>query len=458
MLSRPEPFRRDLEAALPDRPFAVRFWDGTLAAPTNGAGPTSRRARPPRSRTCCAPPASSGWDARTCPASSRWTTSTRARGAERWQPPPIDRATSCDCARGGRGRAALQASAARPAAELRPRGRRHSDERDARAVRHHYDVSNEFFALFLDESMTYSCAIFSRGATTLEEAQRGEARAGLHEARARAGRASARHRLRLGQLRDPRREQHGVDVVGITLSEPQAELARQRAAEARRVRPGRDPRHGLPRPRRGALRRDREHRHGGARRREPDRRVRRRLRRAPEARRARCSTTASPACVTATRRPGPFSERYVFPDAEPLHLSRVLLALERAGFETEHVEGFGERLRRDAAPLGAAPGRALDGGRAPRRARARARLAPLPARRAQRLRDRLHVGLPGALLAAVGARRSGAPTLQSSRPRSEERRRRRHRHSRLGPPDDGRWHAAARCSRCTRSTALEAAC
>jgi cyclopropane-fatty-acyl-phospholipid synthase len=37
---------------------------------------------------------------------------------------------------------------------------------------------------------------------------------------------------------------------------------------------------------------------------------------------------------------GPFSERYVFPDADPLHLSRVQLALERAGFATEHVEGF----------------------------------------------------------------------------------------------------------------------
>ena len=37
---------------------------------------------------------------------------------------------------------------------------------------------------------------------------------------------------------------------------------------------------------------------------------------------------------------GPFSDRYVFPDAEPLHLSRVLLALERAGFETRHVEDF----------------------------------------------------------------------------------------------------------------------
>jgi cyclopropane-fatty-acyl-phospholipid synthase len=37
---------------------------------------------------------------------------------------------------------------------------------------------------------------------------------------------------------------------------------------------------------------------------------------------------------------GPFSERYVFPDAAPLHLSRVQFALERAGFETNHVEGF----------------------------------------------------------------------------------------------------------------------
>ncbi len=37
---------------------------------------------------------------------------------------------------------------------------------------------------------------------------------------------------------------------------------------------------------------------------------------------------------------GPFSERYVFPDADPLHLSRVLLALERAGFVTDHTEGF----------------------------------------------------------------------------------------------------------------------
>jgi cyclopropane-fatty-acyl-phospholipid synthase len=39
---------------------------------------------------------------------------------------------------------------------------------------------------------------------------------------------------------------------------------------------------------------------------------------------------------------GPFSERYVFPDAAPLHLSRIQAAIEGAGLETHHVEGFRE--------------------------------------------------------------------------------------------------------------------
>jgi cyclopropane-fatty-acyl-phospholipid synthase len=37
---------------------------------------------------------------------------------------------------------------------------------------------------------------------------------------------------------------------------------------------------------------------------------------------------------------GAFSERYVFPDAAPLHVSRVVYSLERAGIEPTHVEGF----------------------------------------------------------------------------------------------------------------------
>jgi cyclopropane-fatty-acyl-phospholipid synthase len=37
---------------------------------------------------------------------------------------------------------------------------------------------------------------------------------------------------------------------------------------------------------------------------------------------------------------GPFSERYVFPDGAPLHLSRIQFAIERAGLVTDHVEGL----------------------------------------------------------------------------------------------------------------------
>jgi cyclopropane-fatty-acyl-phospholipid synthase len=43
---------------------------------------------------------------------------------------------------------------------------------------------------------------------------------------------------------------------------------------------------------------------------------------------------------------GGFSERYVFPDAAPLHLSRIQFALEAAGFEVEHVEGFRQHYAR----------------------------------------------------------------------------------------------------------------
>ena len=46
------------------------------------------------------------------------------------------------------------------------------------------------------------------------------------------------------------------------------------------------------------------------------------------------------ACGLGDPEAGPFSERYVFPDAAPLHLSRVVAALERATIPVDHVEGF----------------------------------------------------------------------------------------------------------------------
>ena len=52
-----------------------------------------------------------------------------------------------------------------------PAGRRHSLVRDRTSVRHHYDISNDFYRLVLGPSLTYSCAYFASEEDSLEEAQ-----------------------------------------------------------------------------------------------------------------------------------------------------------------------------------------------------------------------------------------------------------------------------------------------
>ena len=60
---------------------------------------------------------------------------------------------------------------ARVARRLFRFGRMHSEQRDARAVRFHYDVGNDFYALWLDPQMVYSCAYFEDGVESLDVAQ-----------------------------------------------------------------------------------------------------------------------------------------------------------------------------------------------------------------------------------------------------------------------------------------------
>ncbi|MHB8621545.1 MAG: class I SAM-dependent methyltransferase, partial [Chloroflexota bacterium] len=56
--------------------------------------------------------------------------------------------------------------------EARLQGRRHSRDRDAAAVRHHYDLPVEFYELWLDSSLTYSCAYFDDPKDDIDTAQR----------------------------------------------------------------------------------------------------------------------------------------------------------------------------------------------------------------------------------------------------------------------------------------------
>jgi cyclopropane-fatty-acyl-phospholipid synthase len=110
----------------------------------------------------------------------------------------------------------------------------HSKGRDGQAISHHYDVGNEFYRLVLGPSMTYSCARFVADESSLEDAQ-----AAKHESICRKLGLADRPGLRLldvgcgwGSMAIHAATHHGASVVGVTISEAQAELARKRVADA----------------------------------------------------------------------------------------------------------------------------------------------------------------------------------------------------------------------------------
>ncbi len=241
-------------------------------------------------------------------------------------------------------------------------------------------MSNEFYEMVLGPSLTYSCAVWHDDTPTLEDAQ-----ANKHELVCR--KLDLHPGMRLldigcgwGSMLLHAAEHHGVQAVGVTLSRPQAELARKRVAErgltdlvevrfadfrdvddgpydaissigmfehvglseldayfARcraLLRPeGRLLNHGISRP---------QH--------------------SPKMHHRRWAPSLS----------GPFAgrsftERYVFPDGELHEIGSVVSAIQRAGFEARHMESLREHYALHAALLGAQPGGAL--GRRGRRGR-----------------------------------------------------------------------------------------
>ena len=111
-------------------------------------------------------------------------------------------------------------------------GALHSRGRDAKAVRSHYDVGNDFYALWLDSRMVYSCAYFERGAETLDMAQTTKLEHICRKLRLQPGERLLDIGCGWGGLAQYAAEHYGVEVVGITLSELQAEWARNRIKEA----------------------------------------------------------------------------------------------------------------------------------------------------------------------------------------------------------------------------------
>jgi cyclopropane-fatty-acyl-phospholipid synthase len=116
-------------------------------------------------------------------------------------------------------------------AEARLRGLRHSRRRDAEAIRHHYDLPAEFYATWLDSSMTYSCAYFETPNVDLETAQWSKLEQVCRKLRLRPGETLLDIGCGWGSLLIHAAEHHGARAVGITLSRAQVEEARRRIRE-----------------------------------------------------------------------------------------------------------------------------------------------------------------------------------------------------------------------------------
>lgn len=104
-------------------------------------------------------------------------------------------------------------------------GQRHSPARDLAAIRFHYDVGNDFFALWLDRGLTYSCAYFETPETTLDAAQEAKLDLICRKLRLRPGMRLLDIGCGWGSLVMFAAERYGVEATGITLSAAQDEWA-----------------------------------------------------------------------------------------------------------------------------------------------------------------------------------------------------------------------------------------
>ncbi|HXY78591.1 MAG TPA: cyclopropane-fatty-acyl-phospholipid synthase family protein [Candidatus Acidoferrales bacterium] len=108
----------------------------------------------------------------------------------------------------------------------------HSKDRDREAIRHHYNLPAEFYALWLDRRMIYSCAYFANPEDDLDTAQVRKLDYICRKLRLRRGERLLDIGCGWGGLIMHAAAHYGVEALGITLSEPQAELAQKRLHES----------------------------------------------------------------------------------------------------------------------------------------------------------------------------------------------------------------------------------
>jgi cyclopropane-fatty-acyl-phospholipid synthase len=111
-------------------------------------------------------------------------------------------------------------------------GRVHSKSRDRQAISFHYDVSNDFYQLWLDEAMVYSCAYFRSQEDDLNTAQELKLDYICRKLRLKSGERLLDIGCGWGGLVLHAAQNYGVEAIGITLSQQQQELAKARIQDA----------------------------------------------------------------------------------------------------------------------------------------------------------------------------------------------------------------------------------
>ncbi len=111
-------------------------------------------------------------------------------------------------------------------------GLKHSRRRDAVAVAHHYDVSNQFYEWVLGPSMAYTCAVYPHENATLEEAQAEKFDLVCRKLGLRPGMRLLDVGCGWGGMVLHAAREYGVHALGVTLSRQQAEWAQQAIADA----------------------------------------------------------------------------------------------------------------------------------------------------------------------------------------------------------------------------------
>lgn len=220
---------------------------------------------------------------------------------------------------------------------------RHNRERDSRAIRHHYDVSNDFYALWLDRQRVYSCAYFRSPDDSLDLAQAQKIDHLCKKLRLQPGDRLLDIGCGWGALILWAAEKYGVNCVGITLSEQQHSYASEHIAArglAKRVEVRLQDYRDVPEDQPfdkivsvGMFE------HVGARRLSAYfAKIHRLLR--PGGVAMNHGITSASLGGERTSTGNEFIEKYIFPDGELVHVSKVMEIMAREGLEVLDVESL----------------------------------------------------------------------------------------------------------------------